>query len=263
MPEQFQQLLTTIAHLRGPNGCPWDKAQTLESMRPHLLEECYEVLEVLDNFTAKPETIELTVEELGDLLFVLLLIVQIGEDHHHFTLTDVCQQINDKMISRHAHLFSNNEAAEQSPQELNLSWERSKRTTVKRKSRLDGIPPLLPALSVAARQGEKAAAVGFDWPTLTGVINKVKEEWDELSAAIQAQDKKEITHELGDLLMSIASLGRHLEAPAEEALRVANGRFKERFITMEKLASTQGLCLDELDDLALDALWEEAKSALS
>ena len=213
----LDQLVEIIARLRGPEGCPWDRAQDHRSMRPYLLEEVYEVLDAIDQPDADDAVLE---EELGDLLFVVLLLCQIGTDEGRFTLSSVAARIADKMIVRHPHVFD--PAQRDTPGGTLAAWEALKARKASRQSRLDGVPRARPALRRAHRQAEKAAAVGFDWPDHEGVFDKIQEEIGELREALDARDPAQIEAEYGDLLMSAANLGRHIGATPEEALRAAN-----------------------------------------
>lgn len=248
----LQQLVEIVSTLRGPDGCPWDREQTLLTMRPYLLEEVYELLEAME-IDAGEDGLE---GELGDVLFVVLLITQIGADAGRLTLDSVAQRIVEKMITRHPHVFHSGES-EPDPGGIE-AWESRKQRTGR--SRLAGVPASLPGLLRAHRQGEKAAAAGFDWTQASEVLEKVEEEMAELRAAMDAGDRGEIEHELGDVLMSLASLGRHLEVPPEDALRGANNRFARRFARLEALAEEQGISLGgSVPATRLEALWECAK----
>ena len=215
----LQRLVETIAILRSPGGCSWDREQTLSSIRPYLLEEVYELLEVLDGDSERLR------EELGDVLFIVLLLCQIGADEGSLDLETVAAQVNDKMIRRHPHVFGSPEE-QQRPGGTMAAWEQVKARlseTSQRTSRLDGIPRGLPALLEAFRVGEKVSAVGFDWPGVDGVLDKVREELAELEEALQTGEG--IAEEYGDLLQSCAHVGRHIGAAPEAALRKANRRF--------------------------------------
>jgi len=241
----FDDLAAIVARLRGPDGCPWDKAQDPATMRPYLLEEAYEVLDAIES----GDPLKLR-EELGDLLFNVVMLAQMAQDAGQFAVSEVPAGIARKMIERHPHVFGAAEGGSLA------DWEQRKSTPDR--GRLDGVPRTLPALLRAHRQGEKAAAVGFDWDDAAGVLRKVREEIEELEAET---DPVRIEEELGDLLMAVASLGRKLGAPPESALQNANDRFRSRFRTMEKLAGERGVELSSMDAAALDALWEAAKRA--
>jgi MazG family protein len=241
----FDELAAIVARLRGPDGCPWDKAQDPSTMRPYLLEETYEVLDAIES--GDPVRLR---EELGDLLFNVVMLAQMAQDAGAFRVDEVPAAIAQKMIERHPHVFGGETGGSLA------DWERRKAGADR--GRLDGVPRTLPALLRAHRQGEKAAAVGFDWGDAGGVLAKVREEIAELEAET---DPVRIEEELGDLLLAVASLGRKLGAPPESALQNANDRFRSRFQTMERLTAERGGELAAMDAEALDALWEEAKRA--
>ena len=221
-------------------------------MRPYLLEEVYELLDAMEH-DAGEDGLE---GELGDTIFVLLLITQIGADAGRLTLDSVAQRIISKMVKRHPHVFGDG-ADDANPGGI-AAWEARKQTNGR--SRLSGVPRSLPALLRAHRQGEKAASIGFDWTEAAQVMDKVSEEINELQEAIKSGEQAAIEHELGDVLMSLASLGRHLDTPPEAALRRANDRFASRFATLERLAKEDDVALTGSTDAAvLDALWERAK----
>jgi MazG family protein len=256
MTAELLKLIQVIETLRGPNGCTWDKAQNLNSMRPYLLEEVYELLDAID--ARKSDAIK---EELGDVLFVVLMLCQIGLDEQQFTLNSVCSGIVNKMINRHPKVFESNIKNQQ--KSTMAMWENEKAKQNPTRSRLDGVPQTLPALLRAHRQGEKAAAVGFDWPDYTGVLKKIEEELEELKEAIKLNSPKDIEHELGDVLLSVSSLGRHLNTPPEEALRTANNRFATRFKMMESIAQSEQTNLQDAAPKKLEEMWNQAKKRTS
>ena len=257
---ELNKLIEIISILRGKDGCPWDKSQDLSSMRPYLLEETYETLEAMDNLSAENAN-KMLEEELGDLLFVVLMLCQIGTDENRFTLESVCQRIGEKMTVRHPFVFLEKNNTVQNAKKSIQSWESEKAKRNPNRSRLDGVPNALPALLQTHRQGEKAAGVGFDWPNVEGVFNKMEEERQELMEAMTKNSPEAIEHEYGDLLMATAHLGRHLNCPPEEALRIANSRFKSRFQQMEQMASKHHLSLSEMTSDQLELLWEDAKQS--
>ena len=254
-------LVSVVDRLRAPGGCPWDQAQTFATMRPYLVEECYEVLDALDK-----DDPSLIAEELGDLLFVVLFYVRMAEDlpHGAFGLEETADQIATKMVVRHPHVFGSAEHPLGAKDGIRV-WEDRKAKPGpdgRPRSRLAGVPRSLPALLRTHRQGEKASTVGFDWPDAQGVLTKVREELTELEEALAQGTAAEVEHEYGDLLMAVGSLGRHIETTPEEALQGANNRFADRFQHMERAAFDRGTSLRDLDDAQLDALWEDAKAAL-
>ncbi len=255
-------LQETVAHLRAPDGCPWDREQTHLSLRPYLLEEAYEVLAALDS-----EDRAALIEELGDLLLQIVLHVQIAAEEGDFLMANVIRNIDAKLRRRHPHVFG--ELAVSGVSEVLVNWEAIKRSerahaedtvqdrVVQPKSILDGVPLAMPALARAQAIAERVARVGFDWPDVQGVLEKVSEEARELAAATSPEAR---AAELGDLLTAVVNLARWLGVDAESALRASNDRFARRFRLVEQLAAQRGLELGKLDIHALDALWEEAKS---
>ena len=249
----FEGLRRIIARLRGPDGCPWDRAQTHTSLKSYLLEETYEALAALDeNDTDK------LCDELGDLLLEVLLHVQLAEDAREFTLEDVVHRIASKLVRRHPHVFGEEQA--DTPEEVMARWAALKQEERGDEgSALAGMPLAMPALACAQRLQERAARVGFQWPDIRQAQGKLEEEIGELTAAGDAEHKRE---EMGDVLFMIVSLARYLELDAEEALRLANGKFSRRFTSMEAIARERGLLLADLSLPDLEALWEEAKRRL-
>ncbi len=239
--------------------CPWDREQTLASMRPYLLEETHEVLEALDRVVREDEGLEQLKEELGDLLFQVYFLAEIaGEQAGGFGIEQVVDGLVRKMIERHPHVF----APEQGIGGGSIAaWEAQKaKARPKGYSRVDGVPAGLPALLRAHRVGEKLAHVGFDWPDVEGVLAKVDEERGELAEAIATGDRAAIVHEYGDLLLACASVGRFLGVSGEDALREANQRFEGRFRVVETLAGEAGVALEEAGPDRLDAWWRQAKA---
>ncbi|MFT5587762.1 MAG: MazG family protein [Cognaticolwellia sp.] len=248
----MQHLRSVVARLR--KDCPWDAAQTADSMRPYLLEECHETLEAI----AEGSTSHVR-EELGDLLFQILLISEIYGEQRLFDLDDVAQGIADKMVRRHPHVYAQCPPAHDAKSTI-AQWENDKsRERGQEGSVLDGVPKSLPALLRAHRVGEKVAHMGFDWPNIDAVRSKVDEELAELDEALQGQDRSAIAHEYGDVLLALSSLGRFLELAPEQSLQDANRRFEGRFRVLEGLARSQSIAIEEADDSTLDALWEAAK----
>lgn len=239
------RLLAIMALLRSPGGCPWDREQTLRTLKPYLIEESYEVLEAIDS--GNPEELR---GELGDLLLQIVFQSQLAAEQGWFSFQDVAQAITRKLIRRHPHVFG--EGTANSAGEVLKIWEQTKKE--EGNSLLQGIPRGLPALQKAARMGQKAARVGFDWPDVGGLVDKVAEEAGELATAA---DEQERFHELGDLLFALANLARHLKIEPELALQAANDRFRSRFGHMERAAGTRPL--DSFTPTELEALWEEAK----
>lgn len=254
--ELFDRLVQVVAALRSENGCPWDKAQTHETLKPDLIEEAYEVIEAID---AK-DSGKLP-EELGDLLMQVMLHAQIAKDDGAFSINEVIQSITDKLIRRHPHVFGAINAT--NSEEVLKNWEEIKRSEAgyeDRHSVLDGIPDHLPSLMRAQTIQRKAARVGFDWDSAWDVLPKIKEEIQELKSSVEAADDEAIEIEMGDLLFSIVNLCRFLGVEAEEALRKSNRKFVKRFKNMEAELERREKTFKDYDLAGLDAIWEEAKA---
>ena len=251
----FDSLVQIVEKLRSEEGCPWDKAQTPESMRPYLLEEAHEALDAIDS--GANDGIK---KELGDLLFQIVMIAQMKREAGDFDIQDVAAAISEKMISRHPHVFDPDHVPTGDEGSV-AAWEARKAKERGRSgSMLDGVPRGLPSLLRAHRVGEKVSRVGFAWPSIQGVYDKIDEEMEELREAIAAGDPEAIQAEYGDLLLSVSSLGRFLEADPETSLRLANRRFEARFRDVEKLAEELELSLHDLDLDGLEELWGQAKA---
>lgn len=245
----FEALQEVLAHLRSADGCPWDQAQTHQSLRPHFLEEVYEVLEALD-----AEDNESLVEELGDVFLHLVFQIQIAIDEGEFAYQDVFQYIVQKMIRRHPHIWGDIEV--DSPAQVERNWEvlkQKEHKQKKRESQLDGVPVSLPALVQAYRIQERAAMVGFDWDDIAPVIAKVSEEINEIHHAPDAESRAK---EFGDLLFAVVNWARWLKIDPESALRETNARFKRRFAYIEQQANRP---MREMTLAEMDKLWDEAK----
>jgi tetrapyrrole methylase family protein / MazG family protein len=253
--KDFTKLRGIISVLRGPNGCPWDKKQTHQSLKKYLIEEAYELIEAIDN-----DDIDHMVEELGDVLLQVMLHAQIGEDEGYFTIDDVIEGITAKMIRRHPHVFGDKKA--ENEEEVMKNWqeikEQEKGGPVK--SLLEGAGKGLPNLLKAYELQKEAAKVGFDWKTAAPILDKVKEEIDELSAEITEKGQQEdIQLEYGDLLFALVNFARHYEINPEEALFKANQKFMRRFAFIEQKAAENGKTVDSYSLDELDAFWDEAK----
>jgi tetrapyrrole methylase family protein/MazG family protein len=245
----------TVARLRAPNGCPWDREQTHQSLRTNLLEETYEVLAALD-----AEDSEKLCEELGDLLMQIAMHVQIATEEGTFQFADVISQIDAKLRRRHPHVFGDLQVRDTT--DVLRNWEAIKADERAangnaHKSRLESVPVSLPALARAQSLSERAARDGFDWPDPDGVLQKVQEEVGELGDAVDLEHR---TQELGDLLFTLVNLARWLDVDAESALRGACDRFASRYAAMERMARSKSLRLVDLSLAQLDALWGEAKA---
>ncbi len=250
--EQFQEI---IAHLRAPEGCPWDRKQTHQTLRKYLLEEAHEVLEAIDNDDAQALS-----EELGDLLLQIVLHTQIAIDDGEFRMTDVLSYINRKMIRRHPHVWSDVSVSD--ADQVVTNWEAIKQNEraekgTPRESLLDGVPKGLPALMQANEYTARAAKPGFDWHSVDAVVAKVREELDEVLTAVNDDHRVE---EMGDLLFVIVNWARWLGIEPETALRQANAKFYRRFRYIEEAVSANGKPMDAYTLEALDSLWNEAKT---
>ncbi len=262
----FESFHEIVAHLRAPNGCPWDREQTHQSLRTHLLEETYEALEAIDagDFASMRE-------EFGDLLLQIVLHSQIASEEGRFTMTDVVKGIHDKIVRRHPHVFGDVEL--DGVKGVLQNWERLKekerrkngkerekpalsKVEGKKEGLLDGVPLSLPALAQAQEYQDRAARVGFDWPEIEGVLDKIREEIEEIK---QAENQEQVAAELGDLFFVLVNLARWRKVDAESALRETNLKFKKRFGYVEQGAKAQGRSLSDMTLEEMDALWNEAK----
>ncbi len=250
---QFDALVDIIARLRAPDGCPWDRKQTHASLRENLLEECYEVLEALDD--GEPEKL---CSELGDLLMQIVLHVQLATEAGEFELGDVVRGINSKLIHRHPHIFGARKIKD--AEEVALNWEELKRGEREPgTSILDSVPRQMPALANSQAIQRRVVQVGFDWEDIDGIIDKVAEEVSEIKEAASQEMR---AREFGDLLFTLVNVARRLGVDSEAALREANQRFSRRFNYMEEVCRQRGVNIADLSFDEQNALWEEAKSRL-
>ncbi len=258
--DSLARLIDIMARLRAPGGCPWDREQTPETLRPYLVEEAYEVLDAIDRGDLDAQR-----DELGDVLLQVVFHAEIAAEQGHFRLADVARAIADKLVRRHPHVFAGLRVRD--ADEVVRNWQRIKADERRAAGRdgahgvLDSVPTGLPALARAQQAAEKLAHVGFDWPTLSAVLEKVDEERRELDDAVRAGDKAAAARELGDLLLTLASVARHLDVHAEMALRDATGRLAARVAHVEAALRISGRSLDTLDDAERDRLWQAAKDA--
>jgi tetrapyrrole methylase family protein/MazG family protein len=257
-----------VERLRAPDGCPWDREQTHQSLRPFVLEEAYEVAEVLDEWDGSAEMAEKLAEELGDLLLQVYLQAQVAHDEDLFHIGDVFEGITEKLIRRHPHVFGEVEARDAA--QVLRNWETLKKAEraargeeVATESVLRGIPKSAPALYQAYELSKKAAKVGFEWPTDESAVEKVAEEAHELVAAVASGDREGAQEELGDVLFTLVVVGRRLGLEPERALHDANQRFRRRFTLMEERASREGRALETVNIEEWLAWWADAKSALA
>ena len=275
MSDRFSKLIDLMATLRAPNGCPWDRKQTHDSLKPYLLEEAYEVLETIDHRdTAKLK------EELGDVLLQVIFHSQIASESGTFTIDDVVDHLAAKLVRRHPHVFGDPNAATKpaNGEQVLSQWEEIKRAERQAaggaQSALDGVPKALPALLRAYQVQARASRVGFDWSHdatgLADVFKKIAEEIGELQAALAAEaaltlpssSRDEVAGELGDLLFSLVNLARFLKVNPEDALRLSTNRFVDRFVLVESQAAEQQRPLSGMTASELDGLWENAKRRL-
>jgi MazG family protein len=252
-----------MTRLRDPQtGCPWDREQTLESLKPCVLEETYELLAAMD----RPEDKANHIEELGDVLLQVMFQCVMAEQEGRFSFDDVANAISDKLVRRHPHVFGDVDAKDSAT--VLRNWEQIKQMEHRKEARhsaLDGVPGVLPGLLKAQRTQEKAARVGFNWKDASGPMEKIEEELGELKAEIAARagdrpaDSVRVKEELGDLLFAVANLARHLKVDSESALEGTTARFSWRFRAVEAAAGEKGTALKDMTLDEMDALWEEAK----
>lgn len=250
----FDSLLQVIRDLRGPDGCPWDKVQTHGTLAPYAIEEVFEMVEAIESGDEKH-----ICEELGDVLFQVVLHAQLGAERGSFTISEVLDSITSKIVRRHPHVFAQTKVS--GSDEVLANWEEIKRLEKKdkpSKNVIFDVPPGLPALQRAHKIGEKTAKMNFDWPEFAPVLTQLKAEIAELEAAIAEQNPEHIQHEMGDVLFSAAQLARHLDCEPESALREANRRFSGRF---EKMVGYAGSLENfiKLPAVEKEILWSRAK----
>lgn len=247
----FEKLFQLVKRLRSEDGCDWDKVQTSNSLIPYFIEEVYELIESIDKKDHKN-----TKEELGDVMLHLVFQAQILNEKGSYTINDVLENINNKLIDRHPHVF--NESSK--PASAKTNWESQKYLEKKRASRLDGVPSILPSIIFSQRIQEKASLAGFDWDDIEGVWLKIHEELNELKIAQKKNDLDNIHEEIGDLLFTVINLSRHLGISAENALRKSNKKFIRRFKQLEFEISDLNKNIDECSPQELNKLWDRLKS---
>jgi ATP diphosphatase len=262
--DPLAEAIAIMARLRAPDGCPWDREQTFDSIKRHTLEETYEVFDAIER-RAWPDL----KDELGDLLLQVLFYAQMASEAGHFTIQDVASNLNAKLIRRHPHIFAGAQVADSDA--VLRNWEQIKQSekkisTSSQSSMLDDVPRAIPAVLEAGKLGSRAAKVGFDWPDTDGLFDKLQEEIGELKAELEpssgSQSTPAIETELGDLLFTTINLARHLKVDPESALRATNAKFRRRFAAMESAAGgTDALAASTPSEL--DILWNQAKNAIS
>ncbi len=255
MPDNLKKLVDLMARLRGPDGCPWDRKQTTESLKPFLIEECYEVVDALDEGDA-----DKVKEELGDLLFQIIFHARIAEENGDFTIWDVISANVEKMTRRHPHVFGDEKLT--TDKEVLANWEEIKKKEKgyeQRKSILEGVPKSMPSLIRAHRLQERAARVGFDWNKIDEALPKLDEEIAEFKESLKSENAARIEEELGDIFFMLVNLSRFLEVDPEEALRKTIGKFIRRFRYIEENAADAGKSLNDMTLDEMEKLWQESK----
>jgi XTP/dITP diphosphohydrolase/ATP diphosphatase len=252
--EALAESIAIMARLRAPNGCPWDREQTFDSIKRHTLEETYEVFDAIDR-RAWPDL----KDELGDLLLQVLFYAQMADEAGYFSIEDVAANLNAKLIRRHPHIFA--DATAETAADVKQTWDAIKQTEKAARPKaahyLDEVPNYQPAILEAFKLGQRAAKVGFDWPDVQGLFDKLAEESAELQAEVAANNQAAIEDELGDLLFTAVNLARHLKLEPEFALRKANQKFRSRFNAMESAIGIDDLEASTPEEL--EAHWREAK----
>src|SRR2546422_9173114 len=264
--QKFERLVEIMATLRGPDGCPWDRQQDFNSLKPMLVEEVYEVLEAVEN-----NDFEGLSEELGDLLLHVVFHAHLGKEAGQFDINTVIQKICDKLIRRHPHVFGSESAS--TPEEVIRNWEaikaqekaeKLKGRTPEQRSLLEGIPSKLPAIHEAHQISARAARIGFDWPDVEGIFDKLQEEVLELKTVLSSRgddtQRERLEDEIGDMLFVIVNIARYLKIDSESALKRTNRKFKTRFSYMEAELAKQGKTLEESTLQEMEVLWQKAKS---
>ena len=254
--DAFRKLIELMAALRGPEGCPWDRKQTPGSLKPFLVEECYEVIDALDG--RQPDKIK---EELGDLLFQIIFHARIAEEAGQFSMHDVMTAIHEKMTRRHPHVFGDEKLS--TDKEVLANWEEIKKKEKgheDRRSVLEGVPKDLPSLLRAHRLQERAARVGFDWNHLNEALPKLDEEIAEFKESLKEENAGKIEEELGDVFFTLVNISRFLGVNPDEALRKTIGKFIHRFRHIEEQAANAGRSLNDMTLDEMELLWQEAKN---
>jgi len=252
----FEDLVSLMTRLRGPDGCPWDRKQTLPDLKPYVIEEAYEVVDAID----RDDRASLA-EEVGDMMLEAVFIAEVTREEGSFDIYDAITAVHDKLVRRHPHVFGDVQAND--AEEVLVNWEKLKNEERKseNKSLMAGVPQSMPALLKASRLTEKAARVGFDWRRTEDVFAKLDEELAEVHEAIASGDSQKVHDEIGDLLFTIANIARKLNVNPEEALQSTNRKFTRRFESMESAVRAEERNLDQLSLEEMDALWNDAKNS--
>jgi MazG family protein len=256
--ERFERLVEIMARLRAPGGCPWDREQTFDTIKPYTIEETYEVLDAID----RRDYAGLR-EELGDLILQVVFYAQMAREEGRFSIADSLDAINAKLIRRHPHVFAAGNA--KTPDEVLLRWDEIKREEKREKGepptgRLDGVQRALPALMEAHEISKKAAKAGFEWPDFEQVLEKLHEELGELAHARALESQEEIEGEVGDLLFTLVNVARWLKVDPEQALRKTNAKFRRRFAHVERSLAASGRSLEQSTLEEMESLWQQAKT---
>ncbi len=252
--KEFNKIVKIMKRLRNPiNGCPWDRKQTGHSLREYILEEAHELVEAIEIDSNEKQK-----EELGDLLLQIVFLSQLHREKNHFTIKDVLDTINQKLIQRHPHIFG--EVTVHSAEEVKQNWEKIKKKDKKNQSILSDYPASMPALSHAKRVAEQASSVGFDWHDPLGALEKVEEEAGELKKALRLGQPEKVEEEIGDILFAVANVARLAHVNPEFALKNTNQKFVTRFRYIEEQLRKQGKNIDETGMEEMEALWQESKT---
>jgi MazG family protein len=257
--QRFEHLVELMARLRAPDGCPWDRAQTFDTIKPYTLEETYEVLDAIDARDWKS-----LAEELGDLMLQVVFYGRMAEDAGYFRIEDSLDAINSKLVRRHPHVFGDAEA--RTADDVKKKWDEIKaeeksEKNIRTESLLDGVPRALPALVEASQISSRAAGAGFDWDSAGQVLEKLEEELQELAEARLNASQDEIEAEIGDILFVLVNLARFMKVDPEQALRKTNAKFRRRFAQIEKSLKARGKALADSDINEMEELWQQAKRA--
>ena len=253
--DKLQKLIDIVAKLRGPGGCPWDQAQTMESICTHIIEEAYEWVS-----TIQSQDMAAIQDEAGDVLLHVLMISQIASESNGFCIDDVVETVTQKMIRRHPHVFGNESA--QTEADVKTIWEKVKSKEKQSESAFDRIPKGISSLMKAEKLQKVAAKAGFEFPSVSDAISKMREELDELESAIQSKNQSDVQEEMGDLLFSLVNVSRLLKVPTEPALTACNLKFKKRFDHMQTICDQSGESFTKLSLDQKEALWQKSKTEL-